>query len=304
MKSIGKAGLAIGSALLLAACSGGGGGGGAAAAPSASPSAAATPFGTALDQALAPVGVDFGKATSAKSAFDLDTALTRLASDANRAARNVNAATVPSGATAARADLATALTTLATDTEPVGKDISEHRVCSVGGGLAQFGAGQGVAGVSAALAKLAAAGYRTAFAVPELPKPQTQARSLDNGTVVQEGGKGGKGVVKVDNTGQTDAVFTIAANGTSVASVYAAKGQQATIEGIADGVYDFYFSTGLDWDSGAKQFTQGCAFARFTGTHDFTPDRGGTIWTLTVLAPDGKERRDIEWLRSDPLAQP
>ncbi|MFD9685646.1 hypothetical protein [Kitasatospora sp. NPDC059088] len=298
---MGRSGLAVGAALLLAACSGGGGG---AAVSSASPSAAATPFGTALDQALAPVGADFGKAASAKSALDLDTALTHLASDTNRAVRNVNATTAPSGATAARADLATALATLATDTEPVRKDISEHKVCSAGGGLAQFGAAQGVAGVSAALAKLAAAGYRTAFAVPELPKPQTQARSLDNGTVVQEGGKGGKGVVKVDNTGQTDAVFTLAANGTAVASVYVAKGQQATIEGIADGVYDFYYTTGVDWDSGAKQFTQGCAFARFTGTHDFTPDRGGTIWTLTVISPDGKDRRDVQWMKSDPLAQP
>ncbi|MEU4116418.1 hypothetical protein AB0F71_18200 [Kitasatospora sp. NPDC028055] len=297
MKSIGKAGLAVGSALLLAACSGGGGGG-------AAPSAGATPFGTALDQALAPVGADFDKATSAKSAFDLDTVLTHLASDANRAARNVNAATAPAGATAARADLATALTTLATDTEAVGKDISEHRVCSVDGGLAQFGDGQGVAGVSAALAKLRAAGYRTAFAVPELPKPQTRSRSLDNGTVVREGGKGGKGVVKVDNAGPTDAVLTIAANGTAVASVYAAKGQQATIEGIADGVYEFYFTSGADWDSGAKAFTQGCAFARFTGTHEFTPDGGGTIRTLTILAPDDKERRDIEWMNVDPLAQP
>ncbi|MFD5461661.1 hypothetical protein ACFWIQ_02385 [Kitasatospora sp. NPDC127059] len=298
---MGRSGLAVGAALLLAACSGGGGG---AAAPSATPSAAATPFGTSLDQALAPVGTDFDEAASAKSAFDLDTVLSRLASDANRAARNVNAATAPSGATAGRADLATALTALATDTEAVRKDISVHKVCSVGGGLAQFGAGQGVAGVSAALAKLTAAGYRTAFAVPELPKPQAQSRSLENGTAVREGSKGGKGVVKVDNTGQTDAVFTIAANGTAVASVYAAKGQQATIEGIADGVYDFYFTTGVDWDSGAKEFTQGCAFARFTGTHDFTPDRGGTIWTLTVISPDGKERRDIEWMKSSPLPQP
>ncbi|MFJ7246218.1 hypothetical protein ACIQWA_16390 [Kitasatospora sp. NPDC098652] len=295
--SMGRSALVVGAVLLLAACSGGGG-------TATSPSAAATPFGTALDQALSPVGVDFGKATSAKSAFDLDDVLSRLASDANRAARNVNAAAAPAGATAARADLATALTTLATDTEAVQKDISVHKVCSAAAGLAQFGGGQGVTGVSAALAKLSAAGYRTAFAVPDLPKPQAQPRSLDNGTVVRDGGKGGKGVVKVDNSGSTDAVFTIAANGAAVASVYVAKGQQATVEGVADGVYDFYFTVGADWDPVAKVFAQGCAFAKFTGTHDFTPDHGGTIWTLTVVTPDGTERRDIDWSVEKSFPQP
>ncbi|MFI9360808.1 hypothetical protein ACIG5E_07060 [Kitasatospora sp. NPDC053057] len=298
--STGRSGLAVGAALLLAACSGGGG----TAASSASPSAAATPFGTALDQALGPVGTAFGKATSAKSAYDLETALAGLASDANRAARNLNAATAPSDAAPARADLATALTTLATDTEAVRADITKHKLCAAGAGLAQFGAGQGVAGVSAALAKLTAAGYRTAFAVPELPKSPAQPRTLEHGTVVREGGKGGKGVVKVDNNGQTDAVFTIAANGTSVASVYAAKGQQATIEGIPDGLYDFYFTGGVDWDSGTKQFTQGCAFAKFTGRNDFTPDRGGTIWTVTLISPDGKSRPDIEWVDVNTFPQP
>ncbi|MGW3041681.1 hypothetical protein ACWC9T_16975 [Kitasatospora sp. NPDC001159] len=277
--------------MLLAACSGGGG--------TAAPSA--TSFGAALDQALGPVGTAFGKATSAKTAFDLQTALADLASDANRAARNVNAAAAPSDAAPGRVDLATALTTLATDTEAVRADITEHKVCAAGAGLAQFGAGPGLAGVSAALTKLTAAGYRTTFTVPQLPKPLAQPRTLANGTMVREAGKSGKGVLKVDNNSPADAVFTLAADGTSVASVYVAKGQQATIEGIADGPYGLSFTGGADWDPEAKQFTQHCAFAKFTDKRDVTSNQGGTV---SLLGEDGNINPAAEWVVDNSAVQP
>lgn len=79
-----------------------------------------------------------------------------------------------------------ALTSLAADATKVRGDIKSRGVCAVGSAQAELGASEGLAAVSAALAKMAAAGYPTTFAVPQTPKQQS--RSLDNGTLVREGG--------------------------------------------------------------------------------------------------------------------
>ncbi|MFE6504625.1 hypothetical protein [Kitasatospora sp. NPDC057738] len=292
--SSGGAGLAVGGLLLLAACSGGGG--------TAAPSASATPYGTVLGQALEPVDSGLGKAAAATTPADLAKALGVVGSSAGRAARSLNSAVTPAGAEAARTDLVNALEALTLETSALSADIWSKKLCGLGVAQARLGAGQALQGVSAALAKLTTAGYRTAFTVPQLPAPQPQPRSLENGTMVREGGKGGKGTLKFDNQGSNDAVFTLAQGGKSVASVYAAKGRLATVEGVEDGSYDFYYTTGVDWDSEAKQFTENRQFIKYQESYAFTPSVAA--WNVVIGVNDGKGGAKIEGQTVNSAPQP
>lgn len=303
--SSGVAGLAVGGVLLLSACSGGGGG---TVAPSASttvsPSASATPFGTLLAQSLEPVGTGLGKLAAAKTVRDVELALATVESNAYRAVRNLKAAASPTGAEAeaARTDLVNGLDTLSSEALTIRTDLNMKKYCSAGVLQARLGAGQGLAAVPAALAKLAAAGQQTSFTVPPLPRPQPEPRVLENGAVVRDGGNHGKGELTFKNNGEIDAVFSLVADGTSVASAYVAKGHEATIEGIKSGSYEVHYTTGVDWDSDEKQFTENCRFRKVGEQHEFEPS--GTIWTVTIRAEDGKGNVDSKSLTADTAPKP
>ncbi|MEU8926662.1 hypothetical protein AB0D10_38035 [Kitasatospora sp. NPDC048545] len=297
-----RSGPVVGGVLLLAGCSGGGGGGGGG---TAATSATATPYGTTLDQVLAPVNTGLGKAAAATTTFELDTALAGVESNIGRAVRNLNAVTAPAGADPARTDLVNGLTALASESSALRGDVLNHKVCTVGAAQASLGAGPGMAAVSAALAELTAAGYQPALVVPQLPKPHPQARALENGTPVRDGGKGGKRALKVVNdNGPADAVFTIAQDGKAVASVYAAKGKSTTIEGIKDGAYDVYVATGADWDSDVKQFTQDCRYVKFREKYAFPNPETGTGWVFDLTPVRGEGGAPIEGQTANSAPQP
>ncbi|MFJ3216246.1 hypothetical protein ACIPLC_10025 [Kitasatospora sp. NPDC086801] len=294
MKSITKVGLAVGTVLLLAACTsgtgGGGGGGGSAAggpstgtappAPARTPTPTPTPYGPVLGTSIDPVNAALGQVAGAKTLGDLDGVLGGIATSARTAGRSLNLANGPAAVATAQTELVAALTSLATDATKVRSDIKSRGVCAVGSAQAELGASESLAAVSAALAKMTAAGYPTTFAVPQTPKQQS--RSLDNGTLVREGRHRGEGVFKVDNGGKGDAVVSLALNGKSVHSVYVAKGQKASIEGVEDGTYEVYFAGGVDWDSEAKAFTQSCRFTKFQDTLAFETGRTATSWSITL----------------------
>ncbi|MEV7024628.1 hypothetical protein [Kitasatospora sp. NPDC093558] len=293
MRSITKAGLAVGSALLLAACSGGSGSGGtdSAAPQSASPAqstptrtAAPTPtrlpYGPVLSGAVDPVSTALGKVTSAKTLADLDTVLAEVATSAKSASLKLRTADQPPEVGIAQSDLASALTQLGTDMAKIQGDIKHKTVCGLGSGLAEVGQAAGLKAVTTALGKMTTAGYQTTFAVPQTPAAQN--RTLDNGTLVRKGRLNGQGVFKVDNGGSSDAVVTLALDGKAVNSVYVAKGSNASIEGVQDGTYEVYFSGGADWDNDAKAFTQNCRFTKFQDTLAFETGRTATSWSITL----------------------
>ncbi|MFD8782147.1 hypothetical protein [Kitasatospora sp. NPDC059599] len=299
-----RSGPVVGGVLLLAGCSGGGGGGTAAPSATATPSASATPYGTTLAQVLEPVGTGLGKVAAAKTTDELGIALAIVESGADRAVRSLNAVTAPAGADTARTDLVNGLNSLSSEALSIRVELNDKKLCTVGVVQAKFGAGQGLAAVPAAVAELATAGYQAAFTVPELPKPQPQPRALENGAVVRDGGNHGKGTLKFNNNGSVDAVFTLAADGKAVASAYAVKGQIATIDGVKDGSYEIFYTTGTDWDSEAKQFTQNCRFVKVGDAHEFEPGGGGTIWTIKLRAEDGKGNAKSEWQTANSVPQP
>ncbi|MFD7579815.1 hypothetical protein [Kitasatospora sp. NPDC059817] len=310
MKSITKAGLAVGTVLLLAACSSGtrgsGGGGGSAVggpstgaapalpAPTRTPTPTPTPppYGPVLGTTIDPVNTALGQVAGAKTLGDLDGVLGGIATSARTAGRSLGLADEPAAVTTAQTELVRALTSLATDATKVRGDIKSRGVCAVGSAQAELGASEGLAAVSAALAKMAAAGYPTTFAVPQTPKQQS--RSLDNGTLVREGRLRGEGVFKVDNGGRGDAVVSLALNGKSVHSVYVAKGQKASIEGVEDGTYEVYFAGGVDWDSDTKAFTQSCRFTKFQDTLAFETGRTATSWSITLQPTVGGNAKTDE----------
>ncbi|MEU1286727.1 hypothetical protein [Kitasatospora sp. NPDC005856] len=287
--SSGRAGLAVGGVLLLAACSGGSGsgsgGGGGTAAPSASatalPSASATPFGTTLAQSLEPVGAGLAKVAAATTMKDVETALAVTESNADRAVRGLTAAAAPDGADTARTELLAGLNALSSEALTIRTDLNRKKYCTAG-------AVQGLVAVPAALAKLATAGQQVAFAAPQLPKPQPQPRALENGSLVRDGGNHGKGELVFDNNGAADVVVSVVQDGQSVASVYVVKGQKAGVDGIKAGSYDFHYTTGVDWDAEAKQFTQDCRFVKVGEKHEFEPS--GTVWTVTANSPQGNAK--------------
>ncbi|MER7754033.1 hypothetical protein [Kitasatospora sp. NPDC097643] len=297
MTSITRAGLAVGAALLLAACSSGGGSTATTGAPSAVPpaSTAATatvtptatwtptvpPYGPALSRQVDPVNAALVQIAAAKNLTELNAALGALDQAAQKGANGLPTSYfTPAGAVAGQAELIPALRKLSGDAAKVRGDITKKNVCAVSSALAEFGQSEGLKTVPAALTKLTAAGYQTTFTVPETPKAQT--RTLENGTLVREGRLRGEGVFKVDNGGKSDAVVSLALNGKSVHSVYVAKGEKASIEGIEDGTYEVFFAGGVDWDSDAKAFTQNCRFTKFQDTLAFETGRTATSWSITL----------------------
>ncbi|MFH9351966.1 hypothetical protein [Kitasatospora sp. NPDC017646] len=272
--SAGRSGLVVGAALLLAACSGGGG----TAASSATPSA--VPFGPVLSKNIDPVNAALAQIAGVKSLSEFDGVLSTLNTAAHEASMALNVADAPAGVTEDRHDLANALSVLQEDVANVRGAIGARDVCALSSAEAKLGASQGLASVSALLTKLTAAGYSASLTVPQLPKQQS--RSLDNGTMVSKGKLRGEGVFKVDNGGRTDAVVSLVLNGKAVHSVFVAKGQKASVEGVEDGTYDVYVSEGADWDSGTKAFTQNCAFTKFEDNFPYETGRTSTSWEITL----------------------
>ncbi|MFE7592469.1 hypothetical protein ACFU6K_23965 [Kitasatospora sp. NPDC057512] len=304
---VGKAALAVGTALVLTACSGGGGGGsaggssapgaagsGVSAKPTATPTPTRAPYGPVLSAGVDPVTAALGQVAGAKDLSDLDTVLAGVVTSAQGAAKSLSVADEPPVATTAQKELVAALTSLATDAGKVRSDIKFHDVCALSSAEAELGASQGLAAVSAALVKMTAAGYQTTFAVP--PLPQQQSRSLDNGTMVRKGKLRGEGVFKVENGGTADAVVSLALNGKTVHSVFVGKGQHASVDGVEDGTYEVYVSGGADWDSDAKGFTQNCRFTKFEDTFPFETGRTATSWEITLqpVADGNAKTNDVD----------
>ncbi|MEU8517421.1 hypothetical protein AB0C76_38490 [Kitasatospora sp. NPDC048722] len=292
MRSITKAGLAVGSVLLLAACSSGGGrpvadpkqSGGSAALPAPTVTPLPTPtrpaYGPVLTGAVDPVTTAVGKVSTVNNLTDFNTVLGEIATSAKAASLTLRTADQPPEVGITQSDLASALTQLGTEMAKIQGDIKHKTVCGLSAGLAEVGQAASLKAVTASLAKMAAAGYPTTFAVPQLPAAQN--RTLDNGTMVRKGRLNGEGVFKVDNGGSSDAVVTLALDGKAVNSVYVAKGSNASIEGVQDGTYEVYFSGGVDWDNDAKAFTQSCRFTKFQDTLAFETGRTATSWSITL----------------------
>ncbi|MGW4897683.1 hypothetical protein ACWEQL_36365 [Kitasatospora sp. NPDC004240] len=301
MKSFVRIGAAAAAALLLAACSGGGGSafpdrerteaapppssGSATPTRTATPTPTAPPYGPVLTRWIDPVNTALAKLSASAGLDAFSTALQEVATAANSASTGLTAAREPATVSTARRQLVTALGQLATDLDQVRGDIRRKNLCATSAALATVGRSEGLKGVPAALQQMTAAGYPTTFTVPQTGELQT--RGLANGYVIRKGSLNGEGTLTVSNGGSADAVVSLAKGGKAVHSMYIGKGQKAHVDGIEDGVYEVYFSGGVDWDPTLKAFTRNCDFSKFEDTMEYTTGRTRTTWTITLQPTAG-----------------
>ncbi len=293
----GRVGAAVGvlvcAALLLTACSSGTPGAGRApgratlAAPSPSPTPTSTtpPYGPVLARWINALNTALAELPPSGDLTAFDAALEEVRTAASSAGSNLEPAEEPPAVATAHRQVLVALDALAEHIEKVQSGIHDRSLCATSSALATFGQAEALTTLPAALRTLAAAGYPATLAVPQTG--QLQQRSLDNGTLVREGGRDGEGELTIENGGGSDAVLSLALDGRSVHSIYVGKGATTTLKGIEDGTYTVYFAGGTDWDSGTKAFTQDCDFSRFDDTMAFETGRTYTTWTLTLQATAG-----------------
>ncbi|MEU9043829.1 MULTISPECIES: hypothetical protein [unclassified Kitasatospora] len=173
-------------------------------------------------------------------------------------------------------------------------------------GLAKVAAAKTTNEVGTALAAVESSADRASRNLNAAGTPagaETTRTELVNGL-----NENGLGTLKVVNNEAEEVVFSIARDGQSVASVYSAKGQQVTVEGITGGTYDFYYTSGSDWDSGAKVFTRSCRYVKFSTPKDFKVEktssgRTATTWTIT-LNPARPGNGKTEWSDVNSAPQP
>lgn len=125
---------------------------------------------------------------------------------------------------------------------------------------------------------------------------EEQNRRLPNGQLVRPGSRTGRGQLTVDNGGNWDAVVTLAVDKRPAVSVYVRANAKHTVDGIRDGSYLVYYTTGTDWDAKARGFTRGCAFAQFNDSFEFVTTRTATQvqwdkWTITLQPVSGGTAR-------------
>lgn len=111
---------------------------------------------------------------------------------------------------------------------------------------------------------------------------------MPNGRLVMDrraAGNPADGVLEVSDDEDVDAVLALAREGKVVVSVAVGARQTVRLDGIPDGVYDLYYSTGTDWDDVVGAFGRGCEFHRFTDPTAFSsqtlPD--GTAYTVQTI---------------------
>jgi hypothetical protein len=133
-----------------------------------------------------------------------------------------------------------------------------------------------------------------AVAATSLAQPPAgdQNRRLANGQFVRAGSRTGMGELTIDNGGNHDAVITLAVDKRAVYSVYVQQASRYTVQGIRDGTYEVFFSTGVDWDSQNRNFTRDRSLQHFDDTFNFTTtSTEATTWTIAIYpVPNGNAR--------------
>ncbi len=115
------------------------------------------------------------------------------------------------------------------------------------------------------------------------PPPGDQNRRLANGQFIRAGSRTGMGELNIDNGGNHDGVITMTINKRAIYSVYVQQGSKYTVKGIRDGIYEVFFTTGVDWDSENRNFTRERSLQRFDDAFNFTTtSTEATNWSITV----------------------
>jgi hypothetical protein len=284
----------VSAAVLLAACGGSGAAssqGTAAGGGSTAPSASPTPTEMTASQYVAMVGAIDKPVSTALSAFAANGSTARLNAAATAledAAGRLDGVAAPAAAAQDNTDLSGKLKALAGDLQSLakGQDSNGSTICAAASPAVEAGKTDSLAALAAQLKAMAAAGHPAGITLPKFPAQQR--RSLSTGTYLRDTDRSGMGHLTIKNGGDGDAVITLTRSGARSFAVYLRKNSSYTVKGVRDGTYTVYFTTGSDWDSGQKGFTQGCAYQKFDDQIKFsTTSSTYTDDTLTLYAVAG-----------------
>ncbi|MFC4060132.1 hypothetical protein ACFOWE_17645 [Planomonospora corallina] len=269
---------------------GGGSGtpGGAADATPAPAGLTAEQYRAELQQARGPVRDALRKLADADGYKGLGKRVDRTASAVRQAVARLEALTPPAEVTLQHSTYLDALRMFGAAFDGAGQDVRAQEVCTGPAVLTRLDRSGDLPDMKEAAAGLA--GYPADVVSVKAAKQKT--RRLGNGRIIQSESRTGRGSVKVHNGGTSDAVVFLVRGKKKAVVFYVRKKSRATVPGIRDGKYRIFYTTGSDWDSGARAFSRSCAFTEFGKSVRFRTTRsGGYIrwdnWTLTLHAVKG-----------------
>lgn len=115
--------------------------------------------------------------------------------------------------------------------------------------------------------------------------PTSTPTRIRTGKFLQDSApRNGQGMLTIYNGQELDAVAVlIPLSGTPISSVYIRSKDDFTITGIVDGIYNFYFTVGEDWDDSSARFVNSTQFFRFEDPLSFETTRTlSTTFTVTL----------------------
>jgi hypothetical protein len=280
-----RVGLALATALLLTACVSAG-------EQRATPTTKGVPpegYRRALAAATRTVEVALGSVAAATTYESLRARLDRASKASATAAARLNRVPVPAEVRTEHAALVTALRQLKGDLADLELHVHWQELCTASVVLPRAAKLAGFVAVRDAGRALAAKGgtngYKAELRLPATPV--VTGRRLATGQFVRPGSRTGRGVLKIFNAPDQDAVVALALGKRSAISVYVRKGSNYTVRGIRDGTYKIYMTTGQDWDARARGFARNCGFERYDEPFKFWTSTTATriswsVWTIDL----------------------
>ncbi|GAA2855298.1 hypothetical protein GCM10010517_13420 [Streptosporangium fragile] len=168
------------------------------------------------------------------------------------------------------------------------QDAEAQHVCTGPAALSRMGKAGELADVEKAAETLA--GYPAG--VISVKVAGERKRRLPNGRLITSEGLPGRAYLEVKNGGKQDAVIVLVRGSKKAVTVYVRGKSKFRIQGVRDGNYKVYYSTGEDWDSRARTFTRTCSFEQFGEPLRFKTRQVGTQiswdnWTITLRSATG-----------------
>ncbi|WP_395107731.1 hypothetical protein [Actinomadura sp. SCN-SB] len=210
---------------------------------------------------------------------------------ADQAKTSLNLITPPREAAGAHSRLVLALFQFSRDMAATDRAVQDQRLCTMPAVRYQVGSSDGAKRLREAVAQLRAAQGGYSFPATIADPGELTERRERNGRFLKSGRRGGRGNLTIDNNGDQDAVVSLTRNDKAVFVVYVRSKSKATIRGVPDGTYTLFYTTGVDWDSGAKRFSRDCSTRENLSDTVFQTTVGGGFirwrnWTY-IIAPDG-----------------
>jgi hypothetical protein len=251
--------------------------------PTTPPPVSPESYQSALDQVDQAIAPKFAAVVAAKHPNELKTAAADLSTAIGAQATTLTAITPPTAVASAHQHLTAALTTFAANASS--SEISN--VCAGPSALSYLSQSTGADRLRTAIAEVAAADsshpYKVGTFLPaSTPDPN---RTLANGARIKSAKSSSSNRLTVKNQSTQDIVvsLTVGASTTATLMFYVAANNSATYVGIANGTYDIWYTSGVDWDAGTEGFTRRCSYLHDASTLAFKETSTKyDVWTVTL----------------------